>query len=135
MLKDFEKKQPDQVKAWVIGEVINQSIILNHEQDMRILAGATEILDSIADRDWKYLNTIKTEDYSKIALKYIELQQYDQAIQIIDQKFPDYDDKVSVAVKAILMYNKVNTEINEDREEFINRVSNLTVHNELKVIR
>ncbi len=128
VLRDFDTDVRDQMKAGAIGDIIGQLTATNKKEEaMRVLAGATEMLDSIADRDWKYLIGLKNEAYTKIALKYVKLKEYDRAIQIIDQKIIDYDVKVSASVKAILMYNKINKEINQNREDFINRVSSLTL--------
>lgn len=127
VLQDFVTDERDPMRAGAIGVIVDQLTITNKDEAMRVLSGVTEILDSIEDRDWKYLIGLKNEDYTKIALKYIELEQYNRAIQIIDQKLNNYDVKVSASVKAILMYSKLTTEINKDREDFINMVSNLTL--------
>lgn len=126
-LRDFQTDVCDQMKAWAIGDIIEELIVTNKEEAMKVLSEAVDILDSIPNRDWKYLISLKNDDYSKIALKYIELQEYDQALQIIDQKISNYDVKVSVSVKAILLYSKLNKIIDENREDFINRVSSLTL--------
>lgn len=126
ILRDFKTKIWDQMKAGAIGDIIDQLSTSNKEEEMRVLAGAVEILDSIPDKDWKYLIGLKNEDYLKITLKYIGLNEYDQALQIINQKVQNYDDKVSISVKAVLIYIKLNKEINKNREDFIKQVSDLT---------
>lgn len=127
VLRGFQTNVRDQMKAGAIGEIIDQLSTPNKEEVMRVLAGATEILDSIPDRDWKYLIGLKNDDYTKIALRYIELKQYDRAIQIIDQKLNNHDVKVSASVKAILLYGKLNKVIDKNRDDFINKVSSLTL--------
>lgn len=127
VLRDFQTNVRDQMKAWAIGEIIDQLSTTDKEESMRILAIATEILDSIPDQDWKYLSGLKNEDYMKIAFKYIELKQYDQAIQIIGQKLNNYDVKVGASVKAILLYGNLNKVIDKNRDDFINKVSSLTL--------
>ncbi len=127
-LQAFKTNVRDQMKAGAIGDIIDQLDVANQEKAIKVLTEAIEQLDSIADRDWKYLNTLINEDYSKIVIKYIQLKQYDTAIQIINQKFPNYDDKVVTTVRAILFYNKTNKEIDKDREDFINKISELTLN-------
>lgn len=128
---EMEKKYPydkasfygrDLNKISIYGEIISNLNSNEKERTLNLISKITPHTDAFNYPDWYLFTRLKFSVYCDISSKLVEVGEYNQAFQIINDKLVSHDDKISASVMSILAFMKSNNKIDSNWDNFIKNI-------------
>jgi tetratricopeptide (TPR) repeat protein len=114
---------PAYFKLDAIDEIVDQLITVKVARAAKILTQSHLIVETVKDNNYAELRERVNTD---IAIKYVEFKKYDLAIARANSMKNNDDDLIGATVEMLLVFEKVNKDLDKKGEQFLSDIGDLT---------